>query len=561
MKKNSIPIEDSTITSIALIIAIFVFVKNCWITEDAYILFRCIEQLFAGHGPIWNPHERVQVFTSPLWLGILSITRFFSKDLYLNTIFISFVLWILTLFNFKKLLSNSLSFLVTVLFCVSSTALYDFTSSGLENVLGYFLVSTFLILYFDVNLHNNGTNTKKIPPHDCQAKHKHQKLKTILSNSKQNQIIALMVISGMTVCTRLDYATLFFLPTIYIAAKNVKTFSIKQWVVIFALSGLPFLGWTLFSILYYGFPFPNTAYAKLDTGIDHSLILQQGIKYFFESFRNDSITLLPIAAVISLMFSRRVSRYIKPLILGILLNLFYIVYVGGDFMQGRFLSYAYLFSVLIIVFINKQNKRIIYLLLFAIALYLSAYPHTPLNSPFDYTYKKIFNGVADERGHYFKETSLYSYISKKPKKLFPNHPWSYQGVEFQHADKKVESFGNIGIFGYYTGVNKIIIDPTALSDPLLSRLPVPGRWRIGHFLRKIPDGYLETLATGRNLIKDPYIKKYYNKLKIITQSEKLFDLRRLKTIFLFNIGSYKNLLVKSKNLSLHSVKKKGCGGS
>ena len=32
-----------------------------------------------------------------------------------------------------------------------------------------------------------------------------------------------------------------------------------------ALGFLPFIFWELFSLLYYGFPFPNTAYAKLGT--------------------------------------------------------------------------------------------------------------------------------------------------------------------------------------------------------------------------------------------------------------------------------------------------------
>ena len=31
---------------------------------------------------------------------------------------------------------------------------------------------------------------------------------------------------------------------------------------------LPAVLWTLFSLVYYGFPFPNTAYAKLGMGID-----------------------------------------------------------------------------------------------------------------------------------------------------------------------------------------------------------------------------------------------------------------------------------------------------
>ena len=39
----------------------FVFFKNAWVSDDAYILFRSLDQLLSGHGPRWNPHERVHL--------------------------------------------------------------------------------------------------------------------------------------------------------------------------------------------------------------------------------------------------------------------------------------------------------------------------------------------------------------------------------------------------------------------------------------------------------------------------------------------------------------------
>ena len=37
----------------------FVFVKNAWMSDDAYISFRSVEQLIAGNGPRWNAFERM----------------------------------------------------------------------------------------------------------------------------------------------------------------------------------------------------------------------------------------------------------------------------------------------------------------------------------------------------------------------------------------------------------------------------------------------------------------------------------------------------------------------
>ena len=43
-----------------------------WTDEDAFINFRIVDQLFAGHGPVFNAGERVETYTSAAWLGILA---------------------------------------------------------------------------------------------------------------------------------------------------------------------------------------------------------------------------------------------------------------------------------------------------------------------------------------------------------------------------------------------------------------------------------------------------------------------------------------------------------
>jgi arabinofuranosyltransferase len=43
--------------------------------DDGYIYVRVVDQLLAGHGPVFNQGERVEATTSPLWLGILSVTK------------------------------------------------------------------------------------------------------------------------------------------------------------------------------------------------------------------------------------------------------------------------------------------------------------------------------------------------------------------------------------------------------------------------------------------------------------------------------------------------------
>jgi len=66
-------------------------------------------------------------------------------------------------------------------------------------------------------------------------------------------------------------------------------------------------------------------------------------------------------------------------------------------------------------------------------------------------------------------------------------------------------------------------------------------WRIGHFQRRIPQGYLETLKTGRNCLADPQLAAYYDKLALITRGEML-DRQRWLEILKFNLGCYETLL-------------------
>src|SRR4051794_1418324 len=46
-----------------------------WVEEDAFINFRVVDQIRAGHGPVFNIGQRVEVATSPLWLATLTVGR------------------------------------------------------------------------------------------------------------------------------------------------------------------------------------------------------------------------------------------------------------------------------------------------------------------------------------------------------------------------------------------------------------------------------------------------------------------------------------------------------
>jgi arabinofuranosyltransferase len=74
-----------------------------------------------------------------------------------------------------------------------------------------------------------------------------------------------------------------------------------------------------------------------------------------------------------------------------------------------------------------------------------------------------------------------------------------------------------------------IVVRLALNDALLARLPAKKPWRIGHFERALPAGYLESLRTGRNQLADPQIARLYAQIQRITRGP-LWDAQRWRDI-------------------------------
>jgi arabinofuranosyltransferase len=100
----------------------------------------------------------------------------------------------------------------------------------------------------------------------------------------------------------------------------------------------------------------------------------------------------------------------------------------------------------------------------------------------------------------------------------------------------------MGYYGFVAGPHVYIVDQLGLCDPLLARLPAQRPWRIGHFERSVPDGYVETLESGHNRFVDPHLALYDDKLRIATRGN-LWDPQRLIEIWKLNTGAYDYLLV------------------
>ncbi|MDH3197387.1 MAG: hypothetical protein OEO21_04025 [Candidatus Krumholzibacteria bacterium] len=506
-----------------LALAAVVFLKNAWVCDDAYISYRSIEQVFAGNGPRWNPHERVQVYTSPLWFWTLCLFRVFSPSVFLNGIAAAAIAFAATLLVLRRALRDDLAWMAASALLLASNGFFDFTTSGLESPLCYLVIALFVGALI------------ALERDDDEA-------------ARRRALRRMLFAAGALLVCRYDLVTLGAPPLAYAVYRHRLLYAPRRWAAL-ALGALaPFVIWCAFALVYYGTIFPNPAYSKLATGIPQADLWRQGLRYLGANAARDTITVVAIAlSMAALITSRR--GWARALAAGVALHVAYVVHVGGDFMLGRFLAFPFFAGVIgalaLCASLPGRARAAVPAGIATVCLvYWLAYPHTPVNSPLGHvTGDTPPSGVNDERGAYSKATVWY-YFTHRDEPPFPGHGWSREGLWLAESDVCCGMEWSVGFYGYWAGTEKRIVDLFTICDPLLARLKVtPGEeWRIGHFKRHAPDGYFESVHHLENRIVDPDQRRYYEKLVLITQSERLFSRERLGAIVAMNLGRYDHYL-------------------
>ncbi|MBM3123903.1 MAG: hypothetical protein FJZ87_02390 [Chloroflexi bacterium] len=505
---------------------IYLLVQTAWCSDDAYITFRSIENFYHGYGPVFNVGERVQTFTHPLWFLLQTLANYVldlwkenplhNAQIYFLNIFMSMGLSLaaMLVLGFGVASSTRNAVLGTVILS-GSKAFIDYSTSGLENPLTHAILMLFLWMVF--------ANRRNSPAH----------------------IFTLTFLAALGGLNRLD-VLLLFLPTLGLLflqnPHKWKTFG----AILLGFS--PLIAWEFFSILYYGTPFPNTAYAKINAEIPLADMLRQGLWYFKNSLVLDPITLLVIASVI-LFGWKSADVHRRTVLVGVVLYLVYILYIGGDFMSGRYFSVPLLGAVAVLVSTEFKSAKSYALALTAVLIlgFAPAYFIPERRASFgsetgNYRVFRDEHGITDERRIYTRYGfGLVQTLSMGMARTsdYSRGNWIYEDVRPVH----VELVGPLGMSAYGYGPNVHVIDVNALADPLMARLPLidPSQWRIGHFRHMIPDGYLETLESGENRITDPKIAEYYDKLTLLTRGD-LWSRARLVAIWNLNTGRYDYLL-------------------
>jgi arabinofuranosyltransferase len=309
-----------------------------------------------------------------------------------------------------------------------------------------------------------------------------------------------------------------------------------------ALIGLAPLALGLaFATFYYGFPFPNTAYAKLTTDIPSQTLAAQGVWYAMTTMQRDPLTLGAIALAIGLALRER-SRASLIVGLGLMLYVAYVVRIGGDFMAGRFFTAPLIVAIVWLStgpFARSASGEL--LVVVAIAGGLGLWMAAHMEPVEKLACNVPQSGIANERHCYFEHNALTQNLRDFK---YQSHPYYQVGSKLRANGTRVTA-SMPGMAGFAAGPKVHIIDGYALTDPLLARMPYrpEGHWRIGHFPRVVPAGYAESLETGRNLIVDPCLHRYYDALSTVIRGP-LWSTARFVEIFKLNTGAYDFLLRK-----------------
>ena len=145
-------------------------------------------------------------------------------------------------------------------------------------------------------------------------------------------------------------------------------------------------------------------------------------------------------------------------------------------------------------------------------------------------------GISDERAAYHRGASIMDYIAfrRGDVEIYPDHPSARLGKIIARSQVPVIHLCDMGMAPFFSRMDQKFIDVYGYSDVLQARLPGLNA-RPGHIMRRLPDGYLESVASDEARIANEQLNRYYEQLRLVTQSESLFADERFKAILTVNM--------------------------
>jgi tetratricopeptide (TPR) repeat protein len=306
-----------------------------WINDDAGISFTYARNFASGGGLALNPgEERVEGYSNPAWVFLLALffkTGLFNEVATPKTLAIILVLgtfWFLSRISAHLFgAPSSTVHALPALILACSVPFVSWSISGLENALYVFLITAALYLH----------------------------LREMEDPARLPFSALLFFLLAITRPEGIIYAPAALFHRLAVATFRRPLFRMTPlWIAFFAV---PFAGYHTWHYLYFADPFPNTFYAKVTRGTDIWWRLEKelynfestGWKYVRGAFADTRMgyALAPgLLLALGRFWRRGDGIALLALVAG--LNLFYSLYVGGDWMdQYRFLGPTFAMTALL----------------------------------------------------------------------------------------------------------------------------------------------------------------------------------------------------------------------
>ncbi|MCX7875507.1 MAG: hypothetical protein N2321_04975 [Melioribacteraceae bacterium] len=514
---------------IILFIYFKLYLETKFIQDDAFTTLRYVKNFIQGNGLVFNLNERVEGYTNFLWLlilsGIYSLSNIFNFNielenltLYLSSLF-GFVQLIISYFIAQKLFShfNSYNFIKKLLpllipFMILFTTPFIYWSfSGMETSL--FATLTILSIYY-FNEFDKGKNYLVF-----------LLISTLNSFLRPEGLVFFILLLVIEIVYNLYNNKEI---KIISRLKNSLPAKLKKVLIYFVIIQFFYIG---FRLIYFGYPLPNTYYAKTEYSFNFIL---RGLDYFIKYFSTDlfyGVLFLP--TIIRFL----VKKYDRIEFIIFLFSLKYIVLtiiIGGDVLPiGRF--YIPITSLVYIIFIyslisllNYYNVKINvkYFLFITIIILLFS-----LNN-----YNKNYDEMIEKRSY---EIGLVTKMKSYAKWINKNN-----------SKNVTVALSTIGAFSFYTDAK--IIDIVGLTDSYIAHNPkeekgineeLPVIWKERHYntsyvMSRKPDYIIfpagakpSAFAECAIFINDDFLKNYYLQLFYsdgFNQLLPIFTLRKIK---------------------------------
>jgi len=312
------------------------------LSDDQMISMRYADNLASGNGLVWNPGERVEGFTNPLWTGymavwhLVGIPRTKTSLAIMLTSALILILNALAVYSIASRLSPESQTVARVAMVVAGTywPLVKWSLEGFEVGLAA-LLTTIVTLETFVYMEQRRT--------------RHLAAMTICLIALGWTRLEMLAVAGVPVAYLLltDVARTRVLKVVVapVAASVVALFTVRYW--------------------YYGEWLPNTYYLKL-TGVALADRLNLGLAKSWSTLKTHfSIVFAPIVLTLVLL-RRRLSGEHRPWILMAIFGvaMLYTIYIGGDtwerpYHANRFLATTTPFLIVVALhFTNGLVRRV-----------------------------------------------------------------------------------------------------------------------------------------------------------------------------------------------------------